>query len=236
MWYSNLSWPPQQPKTSWQVRLRGPSKVTLSSEGHILWLWKLIADIVRDDHDLLPLALQRIPAQKWISGERADIDTVRETADLSSSRQWQYQILSHVVARCTSQKAHGHARIARVSCPCAFWLVQRAKKWHKSYQYYAGSDQGQLEQLIFLVELRHWCNLATHCSVFMQLCLRIAHLFSGVEDSIQSATEAKGEGLGAGPLREPTISNCRQMSVMSLQQCSSMMAKQWFVSPANWGL
>ena len=41
------------------------------------------------------------------------------------------------------------------------------------------------------------CNLATHCSVFVQLCLGKAHLFSGVEGSIQSVTEAKG-GLLAG--------------------------------------
>ena len=45
------------------------------------------------------------------------------------------------------------------------------------------------------------CNLATHCSVFVQLCLRKAHLFSGVEGRIQSVTEAKGEGLGAGRLQ-----------------------------------
>ena len=43
------------------------------------------------------------------------------------------------------------------------------------------------------------CNLATHCSVFVQLCLRKAHLFSGVEGSTQSVTEAKGEGLGTAP-------------------------------------
>ena len=29
-----------------------------------------------------------------------------------------YQILSHVFARCASQKTHGHARIARVSKKC----------------------------------------------------------------------------------------------------------------------
>ena len=66
------------------------------------------------------------------------------------------------------------------------------------------------------------CNLATHCSVFVQLCLRKAHLFSGVEGSIQSVTEAKGEGLGAGPRRAPTILNWRRI-----------MAKQSFVLPAN---
>ena len=49
------------------------------------------------------------------------------------------------------------------------------------------------------------CILATHCSVFVQLCLRKEHLFSRVEGSIQSVTEAKGEGLGACPLRLPTI-------------------------------
>ena len=65
------------------------------------------------------------------------------------------------------------------------------------------------------------CNLATHCSVVVQLCLRKAHLFSGVEGSIQSVTEAKGEGLGAGPRRAPTILNWRRM------------AKQSFVLPAN---
>ena len=48
------------------------------------------------------------------------------------------------------------------------------------------------------------CNLATHCSVFVLLCLRKAHLFSGVDGSIQSVTEAKGEGLEAGPRRAPT--------------------------------
>ena len=69
----------------------------------------------------------------------------------------------------------------------------------------------------------HWgCNLATHCSVFVQLCLRKAHLFSGVEGRIQSVTEAKGEGLGAGPRRAPTILNWRRM-----------VAKQSFVLPAN---
>ena len=38
-----------------------------------------------------------------------------------------YQILSHVFARCMSQKTHWHARIARetramLACPCVFWL------------------------------------------------------------------------------------------------------------------
>ena len=65
------------------------------------------------------------------------------------------------------------------------------------------------------------CNLATRC-VFAQLCLRKAHLFSGVEGSIQSVTEAKGEGLGAGPRRAPTILNWRRI-----------MARQSFVLPAN---
>ena len=62
------------------------------------------------------------------------------------------------------------------------------------------------------------CNLATHCSVVVQLCLRKAHLFSGVEGSIQSVTDAKGEGLGAAP----TILNWRRI-----------MAKQLLFSPAN---
>ena len=66
------------------------------------------------------------------------------------------------------------------------------------------------------------CNLATHCSVFVQLCLRRTHLFSGVEGSIQSVTEAKGEGLGACPLRAPTILNWRRM-----------MAKSSLFYPAN---
>ena len=62
----------------------------------------------------------------------------------------------------------------------------------------------------------HWgCNLATHDSVFVQMCLRKTHHFSGDEGRIQSVTDAKGEGLGAGPWRAP------------------MMAKQFFVSPAN---
>ena len=61
------------------------------------------------------------------------------------------------------------------------------------------------------------CNLATHCSVFVQLCLRKEHLFSGVEGRIQSVTE-----LGAGPRRAPTILNWRRM-----------MAKQSLVLPAN---
>ena len=50
------------------------------------------------------------------------------------------------------------------------------------------------------------CNLVTHCSVFVQLGLRKEHLFSGIEGSIQSLTEAKGEGLGACPLR--TLCSC----------------------------
>ena len=66
------------------------------------------------------------------------------------------------------------------------------------------------------------CNLATHCSVFVQLCLRKAHLFSGVEGRIQSVTEAKWEGLGAGPRRALTILNWR-----------CIMAKQSFVSFAD---
>ena len=41
------------------------------------------------------------------------------------------------------------------------------------------------------------CNLATHCSVLVHLCLRKIHLFSGVRGSISSVTESKGEGLGA---------------------------------------
>ena len=65
-------------------------------------------------------------------------------------------------------------------------------------------------------------NLATHCSVFVQLLLRKTHLISGVEGSIQSMTEAKGEGLGACPWRLHTILNCRRM-----------MAKQSLFSPAN---
>ena len=32
------------------------------------------------------------------------------------------------------------------------------------------------------------CNLATHCRVFVQLCLRKTHLFSGVEGHIHSVT------------------------------------------------
>ena len=48
----------------------------------------------------------------------------------------------------------------------------------------------------------HWgCNLATHCSVFVQMCLRKTHLFSGDEGCIQSVTDAKGEGLGAARLQ-----------------------------------
>ena len=66
------------------------------------------------------------------------------------------------------------------------------------------------------------CILATHCSVFVQLCLRKEHLFSRVEGSIQSVTEAKGEGLGACPLRAPTILNWRRM-----------MAKSSLFYPAN---
>ena len=66
------------------------------------------------------------------------------------------------------------------------------------------------------------CNLATYRSVFVQLCLQKAHLFSGVEGHIQSVTEAKEKGLGAGPLRAPTILNCRRM-----------MAKQSLFSHAN---
>ena len=53
-----------------------------------------------------------------------------------------FQILSHVFARCASQKTHGHARIARethghariaritraiLAYPCVFWLAQHAK-------------------------------------------------------------------------------------------------------------
>ena len=69
----------------------------------------------------------------------------------------------------------------------------------------------------------HWvCNLATHCTVFVEMCLRKTHLFIGDEGRIQSVTDAKGEGLGAGPRRAPTILNCGRM-----------MAKQSFVSPAN---
>ena len=45
------------------------------------------------------------------------------------------------------------------------------------------------------------CNHATHWSVFVQLCLRKAHLFSVVEGRIQSVTEANGEGLGANQRR-----------------------------------
>ena len=65
------------------------------------------------------------------------------------------------------------------------------------------------------------CNLATHCSVFVRLGLGKTHLFSGVEGSIQSVTDAKGEGLGTSPRRAPTILNCRRM-----------MAKQSLFSPA----
>ena len=50
------------------------------------------------------------------------------------------------------------------------------------------------------------CNLATHCINFVQLCL-----YSGVEGSIQSVAEAKGEGLGAGQWGVPKILNCRSM-------------------------
>ena len=44
-------------------------------------------------------------------------------------------------------------------------------------------------------------NLATNCSVLVQFCLRKMHLFTGVEGSIHSVTDAKGGGQGAGPLR-----------------------------------
>ena len=64
--------------------------------------------------------------------------------------------------------------------------------------------------------------LTTHGSVFVLLCLRKAHLFSGDEGSIQSVTAAKLEGLGFCPRREPTILNYR-----------SMMAKQSLFHPAN---
>ena len=52
------------------------------------------------------------------------------------------------------------------------------------------------------------CNPATHCLVFVQLCLRSRNLFSGVKGRIQSVTDAKGEGLGAGPSSKSTILNC----------------------------
>ena len=64
-------------------------------------------------------------------------------------------------------------------------------------------------------------NLATHSSVFVRLSLGKMHLFSGVDGSIQSVTDAKGEGLGTSPRRAPTILNCRRM-----------MAKQSLFSPA----
>ena len=39
----------------------------------------------------------------------------------------------------------------------------------------------------------HWgCNLATHCSVFVQLCLRKEHLFSGVEGRKAAASSKPG--------------------------------------------
>ena len=73
------------------------------------------------------------------------------------------------------------------------------------------------------------CNLVTHYSDIIvswsdlvQLTLRKMHLFSGVEGSIQSVTEAKGEGLGACPLRTPTIFDRR-----------CMMMKQSFDPPDN---
>ena len=52
-------------------------------------------------------------------------------------------------------------------------------------------------------------------TVFVQLCLEKTHLVSGVEGHIQSktVTKAKGEGLGADPLRRPTTLNCRHMLV-----------------------
>ena len=76
-------------------------------------------------------------------------------------------------------------------------------------------DRGQLEQRIFWVGLQP-CN---HC-VFVQLCLRKTHLFSGVKGSIQSVTTTKRGRAGGRPA--PTILNFWYM-----------MAKQSLVSPTN---
>ena len=53
---------------------------------------------------------------------------------LAADKQWalgsgpRYQILSHIFARCASQKTHEHARIARVlrailACPCVLRAI-----------------------------------------------------------------------------------------------------------------
>ena len=71
--------------------------------------------------DEQPLWLQH----KALVGEWARI--------VQCTRQWlEDQILSHVFARCTSQKTHGHARIARETrgfarnSPISVWFLTRA--------------------------------------------------------------------------------------------------------------
>ena len=62
------------------------------------------------------------------------------------------------------------------------------------------------------------CNLATHCSVLVHLCLRKTHLFSRlvsrVKGSIQTVTEAKRKGLGAGP--PPTLTTLNWLGLLWL--------------------
>ena len=71
------------------------------------------------------------------------------------------------------------------------------------------ADQGSVRpQVSRLPVPRVWPALPLSpirpCSVFVQLCLRKTYLLSSVEGHMQSVTEAKWKGLGAGLRREPT--------------------------------
>ena len=77
---------------------------------------------------------------KWTITARRTVLRLAQMKILGSGPR--YQILSHVFARCASQRTHGHAKIARISCafsvfailawPCVR-LVQRAKKFDTNH-------------------------------------------------------------------------------------------------------
>ena len=78
------------------------------------------------------------------------------------------------------------------------------------------------------------CNLVTHCSFFVLLYLGKTHLFSGVEGSTQSMTEAKGEGLGACQLRLPTWWRNNHYFLLLIQFLSATVLLQVTVQMTIW--
>ena len=79
----------------------------------------------KHDHKTFPGTWPCLPCFVGVGPMSCLICIVPQRCKVGSCQR--YQILSHVFARCASQKTHGHARIARFS------RATCKKVWHKSY-------------------------------------------------------------------------------------------------------